>query len=334
MARSGFVTNCGGPAFGTMASTLMIRTERRPSAGSAAGAGPFNLADDASYRRWRAKKLRDCPLSAADLMVVFADPAAPTPEEYDAVVHRCRKANMAIYCARAGIGKAGVLAIAGRFGLRRLDTPLCTGEDGVTEIRTPGAGEGDGERAGYIPYSDRPLSWHTDGYYNESDQQVRGVVLHCERAAEGGGEMALLDPEIAYIRLRDENPDFVAALMRPDALTIPANRVGGRVIRPARTGPVFSLFGEGLHMRYTARKRYAQWRDDRTTTEARAFLASLLDGGESLVIRHQLAPGQGLICNNVLHSRSGFTDSPDPERRRLVYRARFLDRVAATPPKR
>jgi hypothetical protein len=36
----------------------------------------------------------------------------------------------------------------------------------------------------------------------------------------------------------------------------------------------------------------------------------------------------GLICNNVLHDRSGFTETP--ARRRLLYRARYHERVAET----
>jgi hypothetical protein len=33
----------------------------------------------------------------------------------------------------------------------------------------------------------------------------------------------------------------------------------------------------------------------------------------------------GLICNNVLHTRSGFSDRPD--HRRLLYRARYHDHL-------
>ena len=35
----------------------------------------------------------------------------------------------------------------------------------------------------------------------------------------------------------------------------------------------------------------------------------------------------GLVCNNVLHDREGFTD--DPAAPALLYRARFLDRIAS-----
>ncbi|MCP4272243.1 MAG: taurine catabolism dioxygenase TauD, partial [Gammaproteobacteria bacterium] len=46
---------------------------------------------------------------------------------------------------------------------------------------------------------------------------------------------------------------------------------------------------------------------------------------DSPIITHTLTAGQGVITNNVLHIRSGFTD--DPENRRLLYRGRFFDRV-------
>ena len=46
--------------------------------------------------------------------------------------------------------------------------------------------------------------------------------LHCISPARVGGENALMDPEIAYILLREENPDFIRALMHPQAMEIPA----------------------------------------------------------------------------------------------------------------
>jgi hypothetical protein len=57
-----------------------------------------------------------------------------------------------------------------------------------------------------------------------------------------------------------------------------------------------------------------------------AFLEQLLGSNSPHVFRLQLAPGMGLVCNNVLHDRTGFDD--DPTRPRLLYRARYLDRVA------
>jgi hypothetical protein len=156
------------------------------------------------------------------------------------------------------------------------------------------------------------------------------VLLHCTQAAESGGENDLLDHEIAYIRLRDENPAYIEALMHPQTMTIPANREDGREIRPARTGPVFSVDPAtgALHMRYSARSRNILWRDDRVTRAAVAFLNGLLSDPDGPAIRCRLAPGQGIISNNVLHNRTAFRDGP--AHRRLVYRMRFLDRIPET----
>ena len=66
-----------------------------------------------------------------------------------------------------------------------------------------------------------PIKWHTDGYYNPPERQVRSFVLHCVHSAAQGGENRLLDHEIAYLMLRDENADFIRALSTADAMTIP-----------------------------------------------------------------------------------------------------------------
>ena len=85
-------------------------------------------------------------------------------------------------------------------------------------------------------------------------------------------------------------------------------------------------------MRYTARGRNVVWRDDHVTREAAHFLKDILESGDPLVVRYTLEPGQGVICNNVLHTRTGFTnrESPGSDDGRLLYRARYLDRVAGT----
>ena len=212
---------------------------------------------------------------------------------------------------------------AARFGLSRLDHHLCANADGVSELTTASSGR----RVGYVPYSHHSLSWHTDGYYNERSKQVRAVVLHCAQDATTGGENALLDPEIAYIRLRDANPAFITAFEHPACMTIPANIENGREIRPEVSGPVFSYENSSgfLHMRYSARKKNIRWRDDQTTTAAREFLSELLADEAGPILRYKLQPGQGLISNNVLHNRTAFEDGQS--HKRLLYRARFFDRI-------
>ena len=141
-----------------------------------------------------------------------------------------------------------------------------------------------------------------------------------------------MDPEIAYIHLRDAVPRGAEALMHPAAMTIPANREADGTLRPERTGPVFSVDAHSgnLHMRFTARQRNIVWRDDADTREAVAFLVELLNSDDPSVLRHKLLPGQGVICNNVLHSRSAFTNPSGEASGRLHFRARFSHRIAGT----
>jgi hypothetical protein len=117
--------------------------------------------------------------------------------------------------------------------------------------------------------------------------------------------------------------------MAPDVLTIPPNTEEGAQ-RPASTGPVFAVdpVGGHLHMRYTARTRSIRWKDDAATRAAVQALEALLADDSPAVFRHRLDRGEGLLCNNVLHSRSVFRDGDGA--RRLLYRGRYYDRIAGT----
>jgi hypothetical protein len=120
-------------------------------------------------------------------------------------------------------------------------------------------------------------------------------------------------------------------LMEPDAMTIPANTESGIETRAASIGPVFLVDAAGnLHMRYTARTRSIEWKQDAATREAVGFLEKLLGGDSPYMFHHRMAAGQGLLCNNVLHNRTAFTDDVDKGIARLVYRARYHDRIRGT----
>lgn len=309
----------------------MGKLEQRASHEPAAG--PFALTDDVAYRQWREVKLRGYPETPGDLMVEIRDPSTPTPAELEALVRVCRKTNVVFYAASGPaaprlLDKGGLRHLCERLGLTRLDHNLGADEDAITSLQVVA----DGHRGGYIPYTNRPLNWHTDGYYNPPEHKIRAWSLYCVQDAASGGENAFLDHEIAYILLRDHDPEYVAALMHPEAMTIPANQADGSEIRATQTGPVFSTDpGTGtLHMRYTARKRNVIWRNDPATRAAAAYLESLFEHETNYLFRWRLTPGQGVLSNNVLHKRKGFSDAPGAGKKRLIYRARYYDRIAGT----
>ena len=287
---------------------------------------PFDLADDTAYRAWRDAKLAAYPRRVEELIVPVADPRALTADETRALADAVARANMAFYSAPhlPAADKTLPHRLGAQVGLLRLEGNYLADEDGLSSI-TPNEDESH-VRGDYIPYTHKPINWHTDGYYNALDRRILGMSLHCAQDAASGGENALLDHEIAYIQLRDTNPDFVAALMQPDAMTIPPRMGEDQISRPEQSGPVFSVDPvEGfLHMRYTARTRSIAWRDDALTQAAVKTLAEILADSE-YILSARMTPGMGLICNNILHTRSAFEDAPG--RRRLLYRGRYYDRL-------
>ncbi|MFZ2162508.1 MAG: TauD/TfdA family dioxygenase [Sideroxyarcus sp.] len=285
---------------------------------------PFDLNDTASYAQWRVQKLSSAPKSAAELIVEVRDPRTLTPGEHAALAERIRRCNMAIYASPMHEADTDIPRLLGaQFGLTHLDANWLAGEDGISEIRVFDKGT----RQHYIPYTDRPIKWHTDGYYNPPEREIRAMVLHCVRNAGSGGENQLMDHEMAYLLLRDENPQHIKALMQADAMTIPERVDETDGVRPAQSGPVFSLDAHGnLHMRYTARTRSIAWKQDAATQAAVAALERLLASDTPHIFKGRLEPGMGLLCNNVLHDRSAFQDDPTHPPR-LLYRARYLDRI-------
>ncbi len=101
--------------------------------------------------------------------------------------------------------------------MKELDKNLCAQEDRITKLT-----EVDHQRGhSYIPYPNNAIGWHTDGYFNPLHQRVLALVLHCEHSSETGGVSDLLDPDMVYIHLRDQNTEFIKALSSPGVMCIP-----------------------------------------------------------------------------------------------------------------
>jgi len=287
-----------------------------------------DLGDTDAYARWRRQKLAQSQALIDARPVAIADLGAPTRSEMDEIIRRCEASNFAVYTsgeeADPEVIPEKLRGFAAAFALEIAEKHRSAQTHGIVALEPSDAPA----KRGYIPYSTRALNWHTDGYYNAQQDNISAFVLHCVRPAPEGGTNQILDPEIAYIRLRDENPEFVRALMHPKAMTIPADHAADGTVRPASIGPVF--FADDatgrMQMRYTARTRSIEWRDDPVTEQATAFLLDLLQSGDPLMVEITLAAGQGVLNNNVLHNRTGFAKGGDADR--LLYRVRFHNRIA------
>lgn len=286
---------------------------------------PFYLTSVNEWAIWRQKKLDKRIRSTDELRVEIDDPGAPSAAEIRQLCRRCDHFNLALFRTEPErmSTESKFTALCAAVGLHHIDRNIEAGDNGISVIEAnPGADPR------YIPYTSRQLSWHTDGYYNAADRQVKSWALYCVRQSLSGGENELLDHELLYLFMRDEDPAMISALMQPDVMTIPANIAHGREIRPASTGPVFAIDDDGrLRMRFSARKRNILWKSDRQTRKAVEFMHDLLSSPNAPIIRYRLQPGEGIISNNVLHRRNSFEDGEAAGYRRLLWRARFHDAV-------
>ena len=254
------------------------------------------------------------------------DPHRLRESERNAIAARCTRFNLVLYrFARDRTDPDALSAFASTMGLERRDRTLGADRRGIASVRVARDARG----PELIPFTSHALNWHTDGYYNAPGRTVRAVVMHCAAPAASGGENTLLDPDLVYAAMHERDPALVEALAHPCAMTIPAHEAGGKLIRPARTGPVFRFLDDPprLHMRYTARTRSISWRSDAATTRAVAALEAAIASLSTYHVRVRFKEGEGVICNNVLHRRASFTDNEDS--RRLMLRIRSFGAVSS-----
>ena len=136
--------------------------------------------------------------------------------------------------ARDALDEDAFLAFNRRFGLQRVESG--PGEDSGSVAALRALDQSDA-RARYIPYTNRALNWHTDGYYNPAERRINAFALYCVSQAEHGGRNFLFDHELMYLLIRDREPGLLHALMAVDMMHIPANVEhfefddGGRIVR-------------------------------------------------------------------------------------------------------
>ncbi len=294
---------------------------------------PFVLENETAYQQWRRRKLAAFrkDFRSASEPVPVADPDTPGEKALAVLTERCRRRNFAFYRIDGDVDKTALKRFWGRLGLHALSVNPCAGKDGISHVApTPGIR--------YIPYTTRRLTWHTDGYYNTDDDEVLAFAMHCVFPADEGGENQYFDPEILYILLRDENPDYVTALRHPTTIIVPHNAEelpspdAPRTAKQARAAPVLALHRASgdVIMRYTERRNYIAWRKDGATAAARTFIRDVLRTRSEYRVERRLDGGEGVVCNNVLHNRSSFTPESGKGPERLLYRARYRERITGT----
>ena len=170
-------------------------------------------------------------------------------------------------------------------------------------------------------------NFHTDNSYNLCPP--RYVALLCLQTAMQGGVSSVVSFHAAHNEMRRRHPDLLGRLYRPfifdrqrehapdDAMTIRHplfERHGGELVARLSLRQVlngYKLAGEVL--------------DDEGREALEAFESVMND--EALRRDFHFEPGQVQIVNNVAvgHKRSGFSDWPEPERKRHLIRLWLRD---------
>lgn len=273
------------------------------------------------YQQWSKSKLPF--IGVKPNIIEINELAKPSNSELNAILRQIHQFNYCVYQSKSPVDEVAIGIFGNHLGLKTLDAHLCASEDKVTSLQH----KPDHQDSFYIPYTNKAINWHTDGYYNSPDQMVYSLILHCVQPAFEGGESGLIDQDQVFINLMNENPEYISALMAPNVMTIPENRQNGVLIRPETSTAIFMVLNENhdVLMRYTMRKRNILFKHDTLTQEALACLDECIDSNLSIRFMHKLEAGQGVVGNNILHKRTAFEDKFGLER--LYYRARYYNRI-------
>ncbi|MFZ3175398.1 MAG: TauD/TfdA family dioxygenase [Thiobacillus sp.] len=279
----------------------------------------FDLGSNEDYLKWRDEKLAAYPKNVGELVVELGDMTAMTPAEKAKILETVERANMCVYTAgSAELEMSSLLALGKQLGVRHTDKSARHAQsDELTDS---------GILKKAIPFSTRHCNWHTDATYYGSDNTIQALFLLCKRPAVEGGSNKVLDHEVLYIQLRDKDPDALEVLMRKDCFNYRNPATGEIDLR--RGGKVFWTNADGhLCHRFSFRKTDMAWSGDSDVAAAGRVLESLISDESAHAIEGRLESGMGLISNNVLHTREKLVDSDDAAKKRLLFRARFYDRV-------
>lgn len=279
----------------------------------------FNLDEGEDYKKWRDEKLAAYPNSVGELVVELGDMTAITEGEKGKIKDLVELANMCVYTAgSADLNMDSLLALGKQLGVA--DTDKSRRHSNADELTNSGI------LNHAIPFTTRHVRWHTDATYYGSDKTIQALFLLCKRPAVEGGSNKVLDNEVMYIQLREKDPDALRVLMNKNCFKYRNPKTGE--IDEQLGGKVFWTNSDGnLCHRFSFRKTDMAWSEDNDVKTARATLEAMMLAESEHVIEGRLEAGLGLISNNVLHTREKLVDSEDAAQKRLLFRARFYDRV-------
>lgn len=274
----------------------------------------FLSSKSSEFLKWAAQKENNIPKNINEISVEIKDINRATKNEISKIKSTLDKFNSCLYRSNRDLeSNSCLLDFAKAVGMKTFD---CNNIE-ANEISTISSIKN--ENVQYIPYTNKALNWHTDGYYDK--KPLFSWLLHCINPADDGGENYLLDHELA-MREYVLSYDDIEVLMNKRAITIPESPGSNR---SELSTYIFSFDNdyEKLHMRFSMRKENIKMSDN--TFTAMSKLTDVIENNCSKYsINYKLSKNEGILSNNILHGRNSFKD--DKVQRKLL-RIRSYERL-------
>ena len=264
---------------------------------------------------WAAEKKANIPSNVNDLKIEIKDINHVESNEIRKIKALMKQYNCCIYNSNSELkSKAHLVDFAQSIGMVTYDINNID-NDAVSSITRNKLND----KRGYIPYTDKALNWHTDGYYDQ--KPIYSWLLHCMIPAEEGGENRLLDHELVIREYVLKHND-IDLLERDNAFTIPGNDDAGRQDTESYVCSNKNKYKK-LHMKFSMRKDNIKL-DEKVEVAMLKMKNIIMDDCKKYYLTYKLSKSEGIISNNILHGRNSYRDG---ENMREIFRIRSYERI-------
>ena len=251
------------------------------------------------FIEWAAKKDLDIPSNINDLKVSISDINYVSKAEISQIKQKLTKFNCCIYASGTDLDdNSKIMRFAQSLGMRTFDSHNI--DDSA--ISTISANK-DENNMRYIPYTNKGLNWHTDGYYDS--KPIFSWLLHCIEPALSGGENFLLDHELA-IREYILKYDDIIYLTNNETFSIPTDEVAKREITSNYVCDMNNEYKK-LHMNFSMRKENIIVNKDSESAMSK-LIKIIKEDCKKYHLTYKLSKSEGIVSNNILHGRNAFKD--------------------------
>jgi len=254
-----------------------------------------------NFIEWSAKKDLNIPSNIDDLKVSLCDINHVSKTEISQIKQKLTKFNCCIYASGTDLNdNSKIMRFAQSLGMKTFDSHNI--DDSAISMISADKNE---NNMRYIPYTNKGLNWHTDGYYD--NKPIFSWLLHCVEPALSGGENFLLDHELA-IREYVLKHDDITCLMNNQAFSIPTDEVAERGVTSNYVCDMNNEYKK-LHMNFSMRKENIILNKDSKSAMSK-LIKIIKEDCKKYHLTYKLSRNEGIVSNNILHGRNAFKDGP------------------------